>query len=165
MCTHSYEDFEKVIMKISSDSACGSDRISVTLLKRLVKPVSKILHSIYMKSLLAGRFPSNLKHAMIVGIHKGGPKTIAKNYRPISLTSYLSKVLERIMRLDIVEYLNTNDLWDIRQHGSRAGRSTLSQLLEHQDKIIQAMENGSNLDVIYLDFEKAHDKVDHDVLL
>ena len=39
MCTHSYEDFEKVIIKISSDSACGSDGISVTLLKRLVKPV------------------------------------------------------------------------------------------------------------------------------
>ena len=90
---------------------------------------------------------------------------LPKNYRPISLTCHWSKVLEKVMRIDIIEYLNDNDLWDVRQHGSRAGRSTLSQLLAHQDAIINAMENGSNMEVVYLDFAKAYDKVDHHLLL
>jgi hypothetical protein len=54
------------------------------------------------------------------------------------------------------------DYW---QHGSRSGRSTLSQLLQHQDEILQALEDGNNIDVIYLDLSKAFDKVDHGVLL
>ena len=63
-----------------------------------------------------------------------------ENYRPISLTSHISKALERIVRMDIVEYLDKNGLWDPRQHGSRAGRSTLSQLIAHQDEIVKATE-------------------------
>ena len=73
--------------------------------------------------------------------------------------------MERIVRLDIVEYLNISKLWEPRQHGSRAGRSTLSQLLEHQDTIVEALECGDNIDIIYLDFAKAYDKVDHSTLL
>ena len=110
-------------------------------------------------------FLKKLKYAFIIGIHKGREKMLPKNYRPISLTCHWSKVLEKVMRKDIIEYLNDNDLWDVRQHGSRAGRSTLSQLLAHQDAIINAMENGSNMEVVYLDFAKAYDKVDHHLLL
>ena len=54
---------------------------------------------------------------------------------------------------------------DQKQHGSRSGRSTLSQLLQHQDEIINALENGDNIDSIYLDFCKAYDKVDHGILM
>ena len=54
---------------------------------------------------------------------------------------------------------------DQKQHGSRSGRSTLSQLLQHQDEIINALENGDNIDSIYLDFSKAYDKVDHGILM
>ena len=124
-----------------------------------------ILCIIFNKSLMEGKFPRNLKHAIITGIFKSGDRAMAKNYRPIALTSHISKVMERIIRMDIVEYLDYNNLWDKRQHGSRAGRSTLSQLLEHQDTIVQALENGDNIDIIYLDFAKAYDKVDHSTLL
>ena len=54
---------------------------------------------------------------------------------------------------------------DTQQHGGRAGRSTLSQLILHHDQILQAMEEGSNVDAVYLDFAKAFDKVDHGLLL
>ena len=67
--------------------------------------------------------------------------------------------------MDIVEYLDKNGLWDPRQQGSRAGRSTLSQLIAHQDEIVKAMEEGYNMEVVYLDFAKAYDKVDHHLLL
>ena len=103
---------------------------------------------------MEGNFASNLKHAIITGIFKSGDRAMAKNYRPIALTSHISKVMERIVRMDIVNYLDFNNLWDIRQHGSRAGRSTLSQLLEHQDTIVQALENGENIDIIILILQK-----------
>ena len=64
--------------------------------------------------------------------------------------------------MNFLEYFNK---LDPRQHGSRAKRSTLSQLLQYQDDIIKALENEDNLDSVYLDFAKAYDKVDHGILL
>ena len=115
----------------------------------------------FQKSLMAGKFSGNLKHAVITGVFKSGTRTDAKNHSPIALTSHLSKVMERVVRLDLVDYLDINGLWHLRQHGSCDGCSTLSQLLEHQDMIMQVLEQGNNIDILYLDFTKAYDKVDH----
>ena len=71
--------------------------------------------------------------------------------------------MERVIRKNLVSFLEGN--LDPRQHGLRAQRSTLSQLLQHQDYILKGLENGINVDCIYLDFAKAHDKVDHEILL
>ena len=79
MVSHSYEDFQKAIMKISSNAACGEDGISANLLKRLSLPISKIICKIFEKSLLEGQFPKNLKHAIICGVYKSGDKCEAKN--------------------------------------------------------------------------------------
>ena len=64
-----------------------------------------------------------------------------------------------------MEFLETNKLMNHSQHGFRRGRSCLSQLLVHYDKVLKRMENGENVDIIYLDFVKAFDKVDHHVTL
>ena len=69
------------------------------------------------------------------------------------------------MRKQIVSHLETNNLMDPDQHGSRQGRSCLSQLLEHHDEVLKMMENGGNVDVIYTDFAKAYEKIDHAKLL
>ena len=73
--------------------------------------------------------------------------------------------MERVIRKGLVSYLERNKLMDETQHGSRAGRSTLSQLLEHQDAILKELEQGNNVDTVYLDFSKAFDKCDHGILL
>ena len=86
-------------------------------------------------------------------------------YRNVSLTSHLIKTFERVLVKPLVRYLESNGWMDAKQHGGRAGRSTLSQLILHHDQILQAMEEGSNIDAIYLDFAKAFDKVDHGLLL
>ena len=114
---------------------------------------------------MEGRFPKKLKVAYILGLFKSGDKTLASNYRPIALTSHLSKTMERVLRGDLVEYFDSNNHWDKRQHGSRGGHSTLTQLLEHYDMIVESIDTGVNLDVIYLDFAKAFDRVDHSILL
>ena len=71
----------------------------------------------------------------------------------------------RVVRVSLVSYLEYHDMMDSRQHGSRVGRSTLSQLLEHQDEVIKALEKGLNIDTIYTDFSKAFDKCDYGVIL
>ena len=62
-------------------------------------------------------------------------------------------------------FFEAEGVMDPSQYGARGGRSTLSQLLEQHDYVLRMLENGDNLDVIYLDFEKAFDKVDHPLLL
>ena len=83
-----------------------------------------------------------------------------KNYRPVALTSHIIKVFEKVVRSALVEFIESNNLMNPNQHGFRAGHSCLSQLLQHQDKITHLLEEGFNVDVIYLDFSKAFDKLD-----
>ena len=75
-----------------------------------------------------------------------------------------TSVLERAMRASIVKHLEENNLLPKNQHGFIAGRSTLSQLLHQIEQLIRAWEEGKTTDTIYLDFAKAFDKVDHNIL-
>ena len=102
---------------------------------------------------------------MILPIHKGNSTAEAANYRPISLTSHLVKIFEKVLRKKIVWFLERNDLFNSSQHGLRTGRSCLLQLLAHYDKILSLLDQGHNVDVIYLDFAKAFDKLDFNVTL
>ena len=101
-----------------------------------------------------------MKSATITPIHKGGDKGEPKNYRPIALTSHIIKLFEKVVRKNIVNFMEANDLYNEGQHGFRSGRSCISQLLAHHEKILRHMESGADVDVVYLDFAKAFDKVD-----
>ena len=160
-----WKDISLAIDNIPSGSSPGPDGIPVILLKKTKKPISRILTKILKASLRTGMIPSNLKMSCIIPIHKGGTQGDPSNFRPISLTSHIIKTMERVIRRCIILYLEHFNKLDPRQHGSRSGRSTLSQLLKHQDDIIKALEDEANLDCIYLDFAKAYDKVDHGILL
>ena len=83
----------------------------------------------------------------------------------MALTSHIVKIFEKVLRNHIVAHLEENGLLNPGQHGFRAGRSCLSQLLEHFETVTQTLEDGDNVDVIYLDFSKAFDKVDFLVTL
>ena len=83
----------------------------------------------------------------------------------MALTSHLIKIFEKVVRKNIVSFIEENNLYNASQHGFRSGRSCLSQLLEHYDKTLQQLEQGFNVDTIYLDFSKAFDKVDHNILI
>ena len=111
-----------------------------------------------------GYIPPRLKKSIITPIHKGESRALRANYRPIALTSHIIKIFEKILRKNIVEYMNTNSLFNKNQHGFRSGRSCLSQLLDHFDQIMDILEDGGNVDVIYLDFSKAFDKLDFKIV-
>ena len=113
----------------------------------------------------SGDIPLKLKTANIIPIHKGGNRDVPKNYRPIALTSHLIKIFEKVVRRYLVNYLEDHGLMNDGQHGFRSGRSCLSQLLAHYDTILSGLEDGGGVDVVYLDFAKAFDKVDHGITL
>lgn len=119
---------------------------------------------IWRQSLDQGSVPDLLKSATIIPIHKGDSNAIPSNYRPISLTSHTTKLLEHTIRERLVTYLESNNFMNVNQHGFRPGRSCITQLLEHYDAIPEGFESGAKVDVVYLDFAKAFDKVNRGIL-
>jgi hypothetical protein len=159
------EHIESAIDEIGTNSAAGPDGFPAILLKMCKASLSSPLAMIWRESLDSGSIPELLKSANIVPIHKGGCKGTPKNYRPVALTSHLIKVFEKVLRAHIVAHMEGNNLFNPHQHGFRAGRSCLSQLVAHLDNIIYHLEQGENVDVVYLDFSKAFDKVDFVITL
>ena len=98
-------------------------------------------------------------------IHKKGDKQQPGNYRPISLTSVIGKILESIVRDQIMEHCMKNDLFSDAQHGFVPGRSCMTQLLTVLENWTLTIDTGHPVDVIYLDFKKAFDSVPHQRLL
>ena len=160
-----WADLSEAIDSIPAGASPGPDGIPAILLKKAKKPLSRMLCKLMKKTLETGEIPPRLKRSLIIPIHKGGSQGDPVNFRPISLTSHIMKTIERVIRRNIVIFLEAGNKLDPKQHGSRAQRSTLSQLLQHQDEILKALESGENIDCVYLDFAKAYDKVDHGILL
>ena len=161
----SEKDFEDAIDELSPTAAAGPDGFPAILLKKGKSILATPLTILWRQSLLEGVVPDKLKRSLITPIHKGGNKSEPANYRPISLTSHLIKLFEKVLRKHIVKHMNDNNLFNESQHGFRSGRSCLSQLLEHYDTVLSILEDGANADVVYLDFAKAFDKVDHRIVL
>jgi hypothetical protein len=105
------------------------------------------------------------KHAIVTPIHKKDSKSVVSNYRPISLTSVPSKVFESILSQCIVAYLKRNNILSDAQHGFRAKRSTITQLILSVNDWSKALDTGNQVDIAYLDFARAFDSVSHPKLL
>ena len=165
MLTFTEADFISAIKEIGSNSAPGPDDIPAVLLKNCAVSLSVPLFLIWNKSFTLGMVPECYRTSIVCPIHKKGDKVSPGNYRPISLTSHVIKTFERILRNKMVQYLENNGILSKNQHGFRSGRSTLSQLLSHINDIITGLCNEEDTDSIYLDYEKAFDKVDHNLLI
>ena len=119
----------------------------------------------WRRSLEAGVVPSFYKLSLVTPLHKKENKITPGNYRPVSLTSHIVKVFERVIKRKLVNYLEWNKFISANQHGFRSGRSTLTQLLAHVNDVLVGWSKGLDLDCIYLDYAKAFDKVDHALLV
>ena len=163
--TFTQDDVISAIKEIGTHSASAEDDIPAIVLKRCAEELSYPILLIWRDSLESGIVPKNFKKQIITPVFKKGSRAKSSNYRPISLTSHLIKIFERILRTHIVKHLELNNLLCKNQHGFRKGRGCLTQLLKHIDRILNNFLNGHDTDCIYLDFAKAFDKVDHQILL
>ena len=156
---------EKRLAALKPNKATGPDGFPPRMLKELAGPLSKPLSIIMNKSLQEGRLPKIWKTAHVVPIFKKGKKNIAGNYRPVSLTSVICKVMESIVREKLLEHLKHNNLITTSQHGFVGGRSCSTNLLAALDSWTEILDSGGGVDTAYLDFAKAFDTVPHERLL
>ena len=153
------------IKELSPNSAAGPDGIPASLLINCATEIAPLLKCIFTSSFSKGCIPPSFKRAAIVPIFKSGDKCLPGNYRPISLTSVICKVYERIIRKQVFSFLCDKNCLNDTQHGFRSGRSCLSALLDVYDDVMHMLNKVSTVDMVYLDFAKAFDKVDHGILL
>lgn len=154
-------DIDFFIDKLNSNKAPGPDELYSRELKELKEVIRYPIKTILMESLETGVVPNDFKIANVTPIFKKGDKTIPANYRPISLTSLVGKLLESVLKVKITNHLNKYDLISDKQHGFRKNRSCLTNLLQFYDKVINDYDEDRETDIIYLDFQKAFDKVPH----
>ena len=161
--TTAYEVF-KVINSLKNKS-CPVSSYPVKVLKYISDIISPILADIINNSFSTGTFPELLKVARVVPVYKGGDKTEPNNYRPISILPILSKIFERIAHTQLQKYFDNHNLLTDCQYGFRKGRSTTQAILDNLQYIYENLDRGSIVISVFLDFSKAFDCIDHDILL
>ena len=135
------------------------------ILKECAEPIAPILQIILQQSLDMGDLPKDWRDANISNIFKKGDKHLPENYRPVSLTSVTSKILEHIICRHMLKHLEKNKILTNLNHGFRSGYSCEAQLLTTINDFLQEHDKGHQIDVAILDFSKAFDKVPHNRLL
>lgn len=161
----SLEGVEKLLKNLNPNKASGPDQVSPKILKELHAVIAPILQTIFQSSLSTGEVPKEWKDANVAPIYKKGPKHIAANYRPVSLTCICSKLMEHIIASQVMSYLSEHNILSDRQHGFRAKRSCETQLLGFIQDLQSKADKGTQTDAVVLDFSKAFDKVAHNKLI
>ena len=153
------------IKAMKDNKSPGVDGIPPKLLMETVDQISIPLARVFNLSLKEGVVPFEWKEANIIPLFKKGSRNKSENYRPVSLTSVICKLLERLIKDHMVDFLVKHKLLNSSQHGFLKARSCLTNMLCFLEEITKWIDMGSPVDIIYLDFQKAFDKVPHQRLL
>ena len=151
--------------KLKEGKSPGPDGIFSTVLRRIKEVIAKPLAYIFNRTIEQGIVPRDWRIANVTPIFKKGRKDEAANYRPVSLTSVVCKILESIIRDRIIDHIDRNKPLKLSQHGFMKNRSCLTNLLEFFENVLGNLDSGLPVDVIYFDFSKAFDKVSHTKLI
>ena len=155
----------KKLENLDISKSCGPDNIHPRLLKELSGQLCVPLKILFEKSMKEGKLPSCWKRAEVKPLFKKGDKSSPGNYRPVSLTSIVCKVFESLVRDQLNKHLIENGLLSKHQYGFTAGRSCTTQLLSTLYDWLKHLDEKEPIDAIYLDLQKAFDKVSHARLL
>jgi hypothetical protein len=151
----------KVLDSINISKSPGPDGIQSRILYETREVICEPLSIIFATSLESGALPKEWKEANITAIHKKGKKSLCGNYRPVSLTSTVCKIMETLIRTSLVTFMQKNDYFTSQQFGFISGRSTVLQLIQVLDEWTKILDSGGCVDTVYCDFMKAFDTVPH----
>ena len=157
-------DIEKLLTELKPDKSPGPDQFHPKLLKSCPS-LSTPLYLLFRQSLDSGSLPLDWKTSNVTPIHKKGSKSSPSNYRPVSLTSIVCKLFETLIKNAISQHLDLHKLISPHQHGFQKGRSCLTNLLEAFEQWTRIIDDGKQVDVLYLDYAKAFDSVPFERLL
>ena len=152
-----------ILLGIDTNKSSGPDEISGIVLKSCALTLARLLSILFNLSYSMGQLPPDWKSANVVPIHKKGDKGNVNNYLPISLTSLVIKIMETCVRDEL--YNNCKHLISDKQHGFLPEKSYTTQMIPFIDNITQSLNSRSDVNIIYFDFAKAFDSVNHDIIL
>ena len=156
---------KKIIRSLKNKNSCGEDGISNRILKLLCNEICRPLTYILNSSLKNSHYPKQWKISKVITLFKSGSKTEVGNYRPISLQNVLSKILERTVKLQLMNYLESNSLLPENQFGFRSKQGINHLHLFLQNKITNALSKKQIFKLCFLDYSKAFDVVNFKLLL
>ena len=159
------ETLTNILMSMKNSPACGSDGVCVRALKVSFPVIGPVILHIINTCLSQADFPPSWKHSIIHPIFKSGDPTDPSNYRPISIIPVISKLVERVVQRQLLNYLSSNHLLSPSQHGFRPRHSTETALVTVTDHIFTAMDDGEISLLCLIDLSKCFDIIDHSILL
>ena len=156
---------KKIIRSLESKTSTGYDELSNQVIKLsllfVISPLTFICNSV----LNSGIFPSRLKYAIVKPIFKKGSKQDISNYRPISILTSFSKILERLIFNRLYKHLESNGILAQEQFGFRMSHSTEQAVFSLINSVLIALNNNQLAVGIFCDIQKAFDSVNHRILL
>ena len=155
----------KLLLELNVSKAMGPDQIPNIVLRKCAHELVPAIAKMFQASVDSGSLPSDWRNANISPVFKKGDRHLAENYRPVSLTTVLCKLLEHIICGHLLKHLEKHSILTDRNHGFRSGYSTETQLLITMNDLLKLYDNKCQVDVAILDFSKAFDTVPHDKLL
>jgi hypothetical protein len=154
-----------IVKSLSGKKAPGNDEVSAFVLKSVIMSIVKPLTHVFNLSFRLGKFPNRLKLAKVVPIFKNDDKLLVCNYRPISVLSVFSKILEKLMFTRMSVFIDKHAILSSCQFGFREHHSTSMALIKLFDKITHELDNKCYSIGIFLDLSKAFDTIDHNILI
>ena len=155
----------KLLKKLKNSRSTGVDELDNYAIKISADHIAEPLHHIITLSIMQNKFPTSWKSTKLIPLHKKLGRLERKNYRPVAILSPLSKILEKVVYIQIYEYFSSNKLFHPNLHGYRQNRSTQTALLQMYDRSVRAAAAGQVSGVILIDLSAAFDLVDSDLLL
>ena len=162
-CTE--QEVLKIVNTFKNKKSMDTDGLGMNLVKKVINNIIKPLTYICNKSFQEGGFQDNMKISKIIQILKYGDNSILSNYRPISLLSQFSKILEKLFERRLSGFLEKNLILTNSQYGFRHNRSTLTALVQMTEKIVSSLDAECSTIAIFIDLQKAFDTIDHDILI
>ena len=156
---------DKLISNLRNSGSVGLDYIDTGIIKQAKAELLPAITHMINLSLKQSKFPTQFKKAKVVPLHKSGDALNPKNYRPVAILPILSKLLERAVFIQMIDYFESNHLLHPNHHGFRANHNTTTALLQMYDTWVEAMDRGEATGVCFLDMSAAFDMVSHNVLL